>query len=171
MIIVTASAIMLITAVIEFIMVSVCMFASSAGVAIAVVAVIAYTVYGRINRAVNLMHLHVILLHLIKKWIRPKFVLTYFNEEEFYFIIIAHTCIYLLSPSEMYNRKFTSSRTNVVLISLLIIKHKSKNIIFVCTYVFIIFQLPSHLRKQQAWLLLRLLKSVRWYFSVVACPI
>ncbi|XP_025197941.1 uncharacterized protein LOC112596463 isoform X3 [Melanaphis sacchari] len=41
---------MLITAAIEFTMVSVCMFASSAGVAIAVVAVIAYTVYGRINR-------------------------------------------------------------------------------------------------------------------------
>ncbi|XP_050053352.1 uncharacterized protein LOC114124456 isoform X2 [Aphis gossypii] len=41
---------MLIIAVIEFIMVSVCMFASSAGVAIAVVAVIAYTVYGRINK-------------------------------------------------------------------------------------------------------------------------
>ncbi|XP_060878235.1 uncharacterized protein LOC132950711 isoform X2 [Metopolophium dirhodum] len=41
---------MLIAAAVEFAMVSVCMFASSAGVAIAVVAVIAYTVYGRLNR-------------------------------------------------------------------------------------------------------------------------
>ncbi|KAL5240559.1 hypothetical protein ACI65C_007969 [Semiaphis heraclei] len=41
---------MLFAAAVEFAMVSVCMFASSAGVAIAVVAIIAYTVYGKLNR-------------------------------------------------------------------------------------------------------------------------
>lgn len=45
-----AALVMVVTAAFEFVMVSVGMFVTSAGVAIAVVAVIAFSVYGKLNR-------------------------------------------------------------------------------------------------------------------------